>query len=584
MGGGLIQIVSYGGQDLFLTGNPEITFFKEVYRRHTNFSSESIELQFEDDVGFGKESTLIFPKVGDLLHKLYAKITIPEMTLKRGDATDDFLEDLNEAYFDFQVTVKNFMQFNIEAYRRVKEIRAAINTTTSAPIIKKIEDIFGNPPGSQTGSGLTPDILINFERLVDRNAQELLTSGASPRIENIALYVIAANFDGTESEDEIFAAIEVAFINSQNVHQFFSDKLTDLRQSHEEESNDQLKFAWVERLGHAIIDRIEIDIGGYNIDRQYGDWLNIWYELTGNKDLEDIYDKMIGNVEELTAFNRKPTPEYTLYVPLQFWFCRYNGLALPLVALQYHDVSLRIKFRQLHECAYMERDKMILVENFLDEIFLDEVVQELDKEIRVSILADYIYLDSDERKRFAQSSHEYLIEQVQRDIFTNISSRSPNFELNFEHPSKEIIWVAQQVKFTRNDDGYTQTRFDNYTLTEENEKSIIESTKIEYHSYVRSEDLNSTYYNSLQPYIYHRNTPSDGIFVYSFALNPEEYQPSGTSNFSRLSRAILNVTFDSTLFPEEEDPAEIEFRVYTQNYNILRIVGGMAGCAYICGN
>jgi len=572
MGGGLIQIVSYGAQDLFLTGNPEITFFKVVYRRHTNFSIESRKLTFEDLVGFGKSSSLIFPKIGDLINNIYLKVTLPEINFKRDDFNNDLELELAEAISDYNI-IKEFMLINIEAYRLALDEYDAINTTQSQNMKEVINNVF-IPPDDPTRNLL---VIQNYETLV--NGDGFDASGSN-------MDVIASGFMDDDPKDDLKSALDVGYQKSIEIQKYYSDLVISLESQNEEQSNDNLKFAWVDRIGHAILDSVEIDIGGYCVDKQYGDWLNIWYELSGNKYQKDIYDKMIGNVSKLTTFDRSIKSPYDLYIPLQFWFNRRNGLALPLISLQHQDVTLKTKFRNLEDCSYIEDQKQIIVDvNNLEtseRLFLNEAVENLDIDIEVSVFVDYVYLDRQERKLFAQSSHEYLIEQVQRTTFKDINFNKESFLLDFFHPCKEIIWVAQQRKYTENIDGWTKLRWDNYTISDNNEGNIIKNAEVIMNSYVRVEKKNGNYFNYVQPWQCHRNTPSDGINVYSFSLFPEEFQPSGSANFTKLTRVTLNLEFDESFFPELADPEELELRVYATNYNILRFVGGMAGCAYIC--
>ncbi|MBA42413.1 MAG: hypothetical protein CMF62_00200 [Magnetococcales bacterium] len=562
MAGGLLQIVSYGSQDIFLTGNPEITFFNVVYRRHTNFSVENIELLFDDDVGFGRRSTLIFPKVGDLLHKLYLKIVLPRMDLERTDATNDFLNEFNTASDNLSL-IEDYFRINMKSYTDSLIFIEAENITTSERIIQAIQSNHQDPsnvPVINSAQQLLGDIDFNK---VDMQSQIFLN-----------------NLTVTTPKEETIVILDKAIKESQRIHTQYYNIFKEAQDKHLDESNPNIKFAWVKRLGHAIIDQIEIEIGGNTVERQYGSWLNIWYELAGNKYNEENYFKMIGNVPELTDLNRNIKPEYNLYIPLQFWFCRSNGVAIPLVALQYHDVHLIIKLRNLQDVSYVERDKLISVPNSTETLFLDEVNEQLKKEVKISVLADYIYLDYGERKRFAQSSHEYLIEELQQEVYRNIDNIEMKFLLDFEHPCKELIWYAQQTKFLENPDGYTETQFDNYSLTEQNGEFLINDSLITFHSYDRVRRRISKYFNYVQPYSHHRNTPSDGINVYSFALHPEEYQPSGTANFSRLTSANLLVRFNPILFPDEGEPEDLVFTIYAKNYNVLRILSGMAATAY----
>merc|ERR1712054_395351 len=223
MGGGLMQLVAYGAQDVYLTGNPQITFWKVTYRRYTNFSMESIEQTFNGQADFGRRVTCTISRNGDLAYRTYLQITLPEI------------------------------------------------------------------------------------------GQSLNSSG--------------------------------------NVY-----------------------ARWLDSPGEQLISQVEVEIGGQRIDRQYGDWMHIWNQLTLSKEQERGYNKMIGNTTQLTYIcdpnfaavdgpcsadgvrqvcaPRNALPETTLYVPLQFWYCRNPGLALPLIALQYHEVKINLDIRNIGECLW----------------------------------------------------------------------------------------------------------------------------------------------------------------------------------------------------------------------------------------
>uniref|UniRef100_A0A6C0L2F1 Major capsid protein N-terminal domain-containing protein n=1 Tax=viral metagenome TaxID=1070528 RepID=A0A6C0L2F1_9ZZZZ len=459
MGGGLMQLVAYGAQDIYLTGNPQITFFKVVYRRHTNFSMEAIEQTFNGSADFGKRVTCTVSRNGDLMHRVYLQVTIPKT---KGTALSD-------------------------------------------------------------------------------------TQGGR----------------------------------------------------------------WLNHLGHVLIKYAEVEIGGQRIDKHYGDWMHIWNELSQEAGKKAGYANMIGNVPSLTSCSTTPgedktanKPEMDLYIPLEFWFCRNPGLALPLIALQYHEVKINLEFRSFSECSYN------LVPAPLEA---------------ASLFVDYIYLDTDERRRFAQVSHEYLIEQVQFTGDESVSSVSNKIKLNFNHPCKELIWVVQKdsvldasggkqwFNYTDAVDtsyktgtpsdpyggGMTGGRYVVASAAAANDMSFPTSTGTDEDTYLSWTDKDSgfnpvfsaklqlnghdrfsermgRYFNLVQPYQHHTNVPATGINVYSFGLKPEEHQPSGTCNMSRIDNATLQLTL--TAATVESDDAKV--RVYATNYNVLRIMSGMGGLAY----
>jgi len=569
MPGGLTQIVSYGSQDLYLTGVPEITFFKTIYRRHTNFSMESINIPFNDPVGFGKKSSIIIPKIGDVIKDVYLEIILPEIDIQRFDASNDLQLALEEAQ-DNYIKVTDFMSINRSAYIRALDIFLAQNTSGSERIIQEVNDTF-NEQGNQM-------IIENFLNLLSSDSE------APFLYEEISMQSIISNFTGGDDKNIIFKAMTIGIDRSIKTQKYYLEIERDTRLLLEDNSNENIKFAWVDKIGHAIIDDIELNIGGQKIDRQFGDWLNIWYELSGDRDTQDAYNKLIGNVEILKGFNRDKKPEYKLKIPLQFWFNRYSGLAIPLVALEYHDVMFEVKFRKIEEVSYVENNKLIKIPNIDEGLFLSELSEQSGIDISASMFVDYIYLDSHERKRFAQSSHEYLIDQVQVLEIEDINQQ--NFQCvlnNFNHPVKEIIWVAQKIKYTENIDGYTKLRWDNYSLTDNNIGNPIKYSQIDFHSYIRVPRLDGNYFNYAQPLQHHNASPSDGINMYSFSLFPEESQPSGTANFNQLARVTLKVEFDEGLILDDGTIDPINLKIYVRNTNILRIISGMAGLAFTYG-
>ncbi len=558
MGGGLMQLVAYGAQDVYLTGSAQITFFKVIYRRHTNFSVEPIPQTFTGAADFGRTVTCTINRNGDLITNMYV---------------------------------------------------------------------------------------------------------------NISLAGVEAN-------------------------------------------NNTTNWGYVRRLGLAIVQHYKIEIGGSKIDEQYGDWLNIWYELSHKVGQERGFAKMIGDVPELTTINGNNKPEYHLYIPLQFWFNRNNGLALPLIALQYHDVRITIDFRPAAQCI-----------NFSNDVTNDGkvAVKPIISMNDAQLVIDYVYLDSEERKRFAQASHEYLIEQLQFTGSETLSSTNNKYRLNFNHPCKyliwaphlekyntpnsylsyvnnndwqsakdnfaKLLWIASRKGLVRNEDSNTwvvsagsgsgeiiapvlstawsaditslvdaqlistnflsvseditpiqlenvvllsnnitddllsltadeivykyKTGTDNTNHGEEflNQKSTTVIDIFNYGNFINGTDnpvtvaklqLNGTdrfqerdgyYFNYVQPWQHFSNTPADGINVYSFALKPEDHQPSGSCNFSRIDNATLNVAVGLNNVPSNNANNYINtylngsnsnsiLNIYAVNYNVLRIMSGMAGAAY----
>ena len=407
MGGGLLQLVAYGAQDVYLTGNPQITFFKVVYRRHTNFSLESIQQTFNGNAELGNRVTCQISRNGDLVYKLYLQI--------------------------------------------------------------------------KAVAGSSPIYLQPF-------------------------------------------------------------------------------------YGYRMIKHTELEIGGQRIDKQYGEWMYIWNELTMDQGKKEGYYEMVGGNSANKSVELKDEI-IDLYIPLEFWFCRNVGLALPLIALQYHEVKVNIEFNSMENIRATNSDDLLASDNTCNIGINNTEFTSFD----ATLWADYIFLDTDERKRFAQLSHEYLIEQLQ---FTGTESITANTvkasRLSFNHPCKELVWVVRPEPDTAD----CNVNWNNFTNAAENNtisSNLITTAKLQLNGNDRFAERDGKYFSLVQPYQHHNNIPvNQGINVYSFALKPEEHQPSGTLNMSRIDTAQLQV--------KSSKPGELF--VYAVNYNVLRILSGMGGLAY----
>lgn len=549
MAGGLMQLVAYGAQDVFLTGTPEITFWKVSYRRHTNFAMESIEQTFQGQADFGRRVTCTISRNGDLCYRTYLQVTLPE-----------------------------------------------------------INQQLKNSSGSFT--------------------------------------------------DGVYAR-------------------------------------WLDFIGEQLVAQVEVEIGGQRIDRQYGDWMHIWNQVTLTREQQRGYYKMIGNTTALTYITdptfanisgpcssasgpsqvcapRNALPETTLYIPLLFWFSKNPGLSLPLIALQYHEVKINLDIRPIGECLWAVGS---LYSTSGTASVTSAYQQSL---VAASLYVDYIFLDTDERRKMAQNPHEYLIEQLQFTGDESVGSSSNKIKLNFNHPVKELIWVVQPdanvdycssldasqilfrtlgaqpfnytdaidalpnaihafggpsetagsnafiasnglfqmpgatdatsggVSLNLNQEWYginnSATSVDqpfapqggniNGSYVSDAGTFVLSETALDMHCWGenpvvtaklqlngqdRFSEREGSYFDVVQPYQHHTRNPDTGINVYSFALRPEEHQPSGSCNFSRIDNAVLQLVLSAGAVA---GVATAKVRVYAVNYNILRVMSGMAGVAY----
>jgi hypothetical protein len=370
MTGGLMQLVSYGSQDIYLTGNPQTTFFKFIYKRHTNFAMESIEQSYIGSAKMGRSINATISRNGDLLQSVYLEIEMD-------------------------------------------------NQTITSPY-----------------------------------------------------------------------------------------------------------------YGYQLIDRIELDIGNQIIESLQGEWLLLWSDLTHNIDKRTMLNNIICNTTN------------EMYIPLPFYFTLNPGLALPLIALQYHEVRINVYFKNKNDISGGA---------------------DIDK---CSMWCDYIYLDTIERKLFAANSHEYLIEQIQY-ITTKIpiTQQYIKQDLKFINPVKELIWVIQDIS---------------NLIYDVNRYEKIDYATIYMNGIERFKKRKGNYFIYLKRYNNHSGSGNtnitQNIHTYSFGLEPENHEPSGTCNFSRINNAELHIDFNSNnILP---NTLYRNLNIYARSYNILRIMSGMGGIAY----
>lgn len=560
MAGGLINIVNYGAQDLYLTGEPEVTFFKLVYRRYTNFSTESIKIPFKDPVQFGKKASFVVPRNGDLIGKCELEIDLPKVAITRkGDAGSSETQSAYNTALDNYNKTKIFMRLNIAAYREAYNEYLPVTNTTSAEMITAIQTYFATNDPSETIQDDMEAVMVSLD-MYNYDAISMLYQ---------------ADINNSTDKDQMFNIINISLGLCTEIQKTIYDNLVLAKEANDEENKTNLKFAWINRLGHFIFKYIQISVGGYKVDRHYGQWIDIWYELSGNKRHKENYMKMIGDVSEMTTFDRNPKPAYKLRIPLQFWFCRFNGLALPIIAIE-SPIRFTIDFRELSEVAYIEEETSVASP---DQIYLEDLQDDQVIYMDAAFNINYIFLDNKERKRFAQSSHEYMIEQMQMLEFKDVTSLKKSSILDYYHPAKFIVWIAQKESLLVNEEGYTETRRDKYDL--DSGANPIKCSRLMYDSYDKMFNITTQYFNDVETLKHFRNIPPVGINVFVNSLKPEEFQPTGTVNYANISQPKLTSTFQDELQTSNTGIDPMRIRIFCMNLNVFRVAGGYGRCAFV---
>lgn len=315
----------------------------------------------------------------------------------------------------------------------------------------------------------------------------------------------------------------------------------------------------------ALVKECELELGGQRVDKVYSDWYRIYDELMRTGDEKEAYRRMTNFDDDAANGSVR-----RMYVPLIFFFNSNPGLALPLIALQYHEAKIHVTFASAAEMSKLGVD--------------------VTEEPTCSLWLSYVFLDAEERRRFAQTSHEYLITQLQHTGPESVapdtaSKRTSNIRLNFNHPCKYIAFAAKHPdihgKFT------TSTNLQEYN----DSYAPVSDLKLSLNGHDRQATKKASFYNQVVPFETIKSKPSAGIYLYSFCLRPAEHQPSGSANFSRIDNAQLTLTFKqgsaATIANVTTEDATLssvtglsQLLIFASNYNVLRVMSGMAGLAY----
>jgi len=324
--------------------------------------------------------------------------------------------------------------------------------------------------------------------------------------------------------------------------------------------------SWTNGIGNFMIEWVELQFGGEPIDRITGDMLDTWMELSSELGLKNVIYEMVGKSPTFNKGNQKNAVK--LLVPLPFWFCRSIERSLPLISLQYTDIKIVVQFKTFDKCWYS-----------IPYTGTNTSPDTPDKSVMISkagLICNYVYLDVFERTKFAkQGDFEYLIEQFQQTNTYQVQTNVINItaRIFFNHPVKEIFWMYRSSIALNSNDYYNYGNVSNYGTADSLSIEPFNNIQLRYNGNDRFEQLPATFFRLFQPYKHHSCGTNQFIYIYSFALSPENINPSGTCNFSKIDNATLNFTCTANI------PDGMIY-IYATNYNILRIKNGMAGLMF----
>jgi hypothetical protein len=331
---------------------------------------------------------------------------------------------------------------------------------------------------------------------------------------------------------------------------------------------------WVNDIGYTLIHDISVEIGEKEIDKHTGEWLNIWGELTVPKNQRDGYNEMVGHWNVYPPAGNDATTPLSLTIPLRFWFCNTIGAALPLIALQAHPVRIIMHLRPFQE-LWWSSDIPVSPDQPCPTIAPVSIT-------RFQMFGDYIYLDNDERRKFAAAEHEYLIDQLQMAPIQSIPAgiTTLSVPLYFNHCCKEFIWVIQESRMKAAREWFNYSSALQYNGGEPGvvDQDLLATAILRLDGYDRFYIRTAPFFRLTQPYQHHTNVPTPPVYIYlySFSIKPEEEQPSGSLNCSKIDDIVWGLTFNTN---ETDQDRTVQF--YATNYNVLRIIGGLGGLAFI---
>lgn len=659
MTGGLLQLATSGQEDAYLTINPQITFFKKVFYRHTQFATELQVIYPDQQPEFNSNITFTITNMGDALHRCYLEIDLPTISFTDASITDinyiNIKNNINSRiqeniakFTDLYTNLKKYTDTIIILYRQLKSILLINNITTTN--LQNIVSSF------MQQNKLINDIDITI--LATINIPEYIFNKTELIGVNITAQTIINNLD-TMYNNMIYW-LKYYF----NMVQYYKRQL----------NNTNINFNWADYLGHNFFNYFKLDIGGVEITTYDNQYLHIQQLHKIKEEYLNNYFKMIGHTSELNEYNNKPKGGNKIIVPLLFWFCKDVGSSLPLIAMQYQTVTISANINNINKIICFENwgkmyDDLLIVNEFYDynnvklnlelsyssynidfdnkiityhsniinkallenkypnlteedinnilsygvnnEInrnqwiyFMNNINYELSTKMElyvqfidynllysqinvpnISLLAEYIYFDEVERGKFVTSKLEYIMENVNTDIYNINDEPMFNCELSFTKPVKELYWYVQPNIFTNMLSKYGQNM--DLLLTSKNYlPNIINNNSLKLDQYeVLVGKSNQNYINMLS-YKYLNNSLPEGVFYHTFSLYPEETQPSGIANMSIIKSKLFNCNFNPDFIHEYYENSNtnnlnlnhsgITLKFYAKSYNVFVVEKGRA--------
>jgi hypothetical protein len=607
MPGGLLQLSSYGSASTYLHSNPQITFWKQVWRRSTAFALESIEMPFSGSApDFGTKVTAPISKGADMAHRAWLEITLPD------------LADYSTTQITATSTQPLIQRAYIEGdYVKLRVAPPASGSWTDGWYIVQASGTFGMV--SASGDGASPS-----EITVSTSSAHGLLAGASVTISGATTAalngawtlssVTNTSFTFTSSTNGVTtatlggSATLTTYVTGSDptyntLFQIQSGTYTDhaipradlpvawtsnavsltamaVDSGYESPSSESMprtvmNLKWCNSIGHALLESVEWEIGGTRIDKiPNADYFDVWSELTEKEEKRLGFNAMVGKYDNYDIWDETKSTRggKTFFVPLLFSFCQSPSQSIPIISLQFHESRINVNFREALDLVKCNVPVSALIGPTGAPITLPNC----------QLYVDMVFLDTEERRRMSAMEHEALLTQIQYLGDYTISPNDPGMVKKIpldglNHPIKELIWVYQGWSRYQRDAVNGNDHF-NYQLAADPTEDPFVSVRLTLNGTERMPPRSGQYFRQVQPYQHHTRVPTKYVHCYNFGLEPESTNPTGSCNFSRLEQASLNVTLSPNV-----DVNGGKIKVFALGFNVLRYAQGLAGLAFTSG-
>jgi len=485
MTGGLIQLVSSGKQDGYLTYNPQITYFKKNYRRHTIFGIELIEIYPDQQPDYENRISFILNNISDLIGKCYIEIEIPTVSFTENETVTNLKKnqlmniqrEVNK-WKKLYEDLKSYCSIEILLYQNLNKLLESINITLQ--VLKQNVLKFNSKYKKQK------DSLTNL--ILDQVFAQIDLTGYIMQLDKM---IVSDDYESYDANLEIKVSdllnnIEGYYTNMiKNLKYYYTNYIYYFNQ-YAEQSNKNVNYAWNDNLAHIYFTDFEVELGGQVVEKYSLEQSIIYQTHHLKEEQKKNYDVMVGNTENLHEYSKKPKIGRTIILPLNFWFCKDMGCALPTVALSNSSVSINLKLNKLKNLIYFENYEQEYYNFLIITIPKDQNIHNnlnIDT-FKIDIDSDLItYKCKNINYQLMALQYPSLSSIDKDDAITNILQTYGKL-VNGEYTMELIEWINFRGSYTENQDIINPGSNNNFTefyssIPRPNIKLITESVYLD---------------------------------------------------------------------------------------------------------